>query len=246
MKTMLVIAAFALSGMAASAQEAETRNVTGFNAINVQNGIEVIYTQGNTEDVKVECSRQNQPYVVTKLKNNTLHISLAKADTDLPAAGPVKVYITDNDTGSIDASAGAIVRVTNEIDVPKLVLELKTGAMFSGNINATEKMVLKAKTGAAFKGSIVTGELVTDIRSGAHAKLLGHAQESDITCSGGTLVAGSFTSETAQIQAVNLSSVAINIKQKVTATTDNSSAISYSGKPEQVILADNMFAMKRN
>ncbi|WP_297333449.1 DUF2807 domain-containing protein [Flavobacterium sp.] len=246
MKTMLVIAALALSGMAATAQKAETRNVTGFNAINVQNGIEVVYTHGDTESVKVECSSQNLPYVVTRLKSNTLHISLAKNDTDIPATGPVKVYITDNDMASIEASAGAMVRVTNEIDVPQLVLELKTGAMFSGNVNATEKMILKAKSGAAFKGSIVTGELVTDIRGGAHARLLGHAVESDITCSGGTLIAGTFTSESADIHAVNMSSVAINVKQKVKANTDNSSAISYSGTPEEVILADNTFAMKRN
>ncbi|MBE99458.1 DUF2807 domain-containing protein [Flavobacterium coralii] len=246
MKTMLVIAALALSGMAATAQNAETRNVTGFNAINVQNGIEVIYTHGSTESVKVECSSQNLPYVITRLKNNTLHISLVKSDTDVPAAGPVKVYVTDNDMARIEASAGAMVRVTNEIDVPRLSLELKTGAMFNGNINATEKMVLKAKSGAAFKGSIVTGELVTDIRSGAHAKLLGHAEESDITCIGGTLIAGTFTSETADIQAVNLSSVSINVKQKVKANADNSSAISYSGTPDEVILAENTFAMKRN
>ena len=249
MKKMLFMAVAGLAGATATAQNEETRNVKNFTNIEVQNGIEVIFTHDDTESVTVTSdSKENLYYVVTKCEGERLKIYINEKADDAVAdvSENIKVYISDNNTSSITASSGGVVKVTNQINVPELKVVLKTGATFSGNINATTKCTVEASSGSGFKGSIITGELTTDITGGAYVQLNGHAEKSSVFCSGGTLTGSNFTSENAKIWARRMSSVSINVKNSITANTDKSSAITYYGHPEKIKLGDDTFAVRKN
>ena len=220
-----------------------------FTKVEVQSGIEVIFTQNDTESVTVSSSeKENLHYVVTECRGEHLKIYISdKADdTKTKISQNIKVYISDNNTSSITATSGAIVNVTNQINVPKLTVTLKTGAVFSGKINTTAVCTVKAYSGSGFKGSIITGKLTTDITGGAYVQLNGHAEEVYVFCSGGTLTAGKFTSDNADIRARRMSSVAINVKDSITANTDKSSAITYYGQPGKINFGDDTFAVRKN
>lgn len=247
MKTMLFVVATALSSIVAVAQNSESRTVNSFNELKVQQGIEVIYTQGEKESVKVEVNNKEiLKNVVTENKRGKLSIYL-KADEEKLFAGKHKVivYITDNDTKSIEAVTGATIQVNNQITVPQLTVILKTGAIFKGKINATEKLTLKINSGAAFQGGIITDKLITDVKGGSFVELTGHAENSTVFCSGGTLNAEKFTTEKADIRARNLSSVGIGVNQSLSTETDQSSAIIYYGKPVKVEMSENVSMIKR-
>ncbi|GGB75523.1 hypothetical protein GCM10007424_14320 [Flavobacterium suaedae] len=248
MKTMLFLVATALSSIVAVAQNSENRNIKGFNELKVQQGIEVIYTYGEKESVKVEANNTEiLKNVVTENRKGKLNIYL-KTDEEKLFAGKnkVTVYITDNDTRSIEAITGATIKISNQITVPQLSVILKTGAIFKGKINATEKLTLKINSGAGFQGGIITDKLITDVTGGGFVELTGHAENSIVFCSGGTLNAEKFTTEKADIRAKHLSSVGIGVKQSLSGETDQSSAIVYYGKPIKVETSDNVSMIKRD
>ncbi|QYJ68384.1 GIN domain-containing protein [Flavobacterium litorale] len=249
MKTMLVMAALALTSTIAVAQNEETRNVSDFNSIKVENGIEVIYTHNDTESVKVKTTDNNaMNYVVTERSGKELRIYINNnaKDAAVNVAKNIQVYVSDNNTASITAKTGATVKVTNQINTPKLSITLKTGSTFTGNINATEICDIKAASGSAFKGSIITEEFKAIITGGAYVALNGHAEKSEVLCNGGTLTGDKFTCEKAEVWAKRMSSVALHVTDSVMATTDTSSAISYSGKPNKIHLGDDNFAIRKN
>ncbi|NDI98295.1 hypothetical protein GWA97_04325 [Flavobacterium sp. LaA7.5] len=249
MKTMLFMAVVALTGAMATAQNEETRNVKNFTNIEVQSGIEVIFTHSDTESVMVSSAdRNNLHYVITECSGEQLKIYINEKANDAASkiSGNIKVYVSDNNIASITATSGAVVKVSNQINVPELIVTLKTGATFSGNINTTELCTIKAASGSGFKGSIITGELKTDITGGAYVQLNGHAEKTEVFCSGGTLTAGKFTSENAKVWARRMSSVAINVKESITANTDKSSAITYYGQPDKINFGDDTFALRKN
>ncbi|AXG72777.1 hypothetical protein DVK85_00415 [Flavobacterium arcticum] len=249
MKTMLFMAVLAFTGVSASAQNEETRNVKNFTNIEVQNGIEVIFTHSDTELVSVTSSeKDNLNYVVTKCKGKVLkvYINEEAENATSKVSEKIIVYISDNNTSAITASSGAVVKVSNQINVPQLTVILKTGATFSGKINTTEKCTIKAYSGSGFKGSIITGKLKTDITEGAYVQLNGHAEKASVFCSGGTLAADKFNCDNVEIWARRMSAIAINVEDSIKIDTDKTSAVTYFGHPDEIYFGDDTFALRKN
>lgn len=249
MKTTLFMAMLALTGVAATAQNEEVRKVSNFTNIEVQSGIEVIFTHSDTESVKVSsANKDNLYYVVTERSGERLKIYINDNANNATAkiSDDIKVYVSDNNTSSINASSGAVVKVTNQINVPELTVTLKTGATFSGKINTTDKCTVKASSGSGFKGSIITGELKTDVTGSAYVQLNGHAEKAEVFCSGGTLAADKFTCDNVEIRARRMSAVAINVENSIKANTDKTSAITYYGHPNNIYFGDDTFAVRKN
>ncbi|OIQ16201.1 MAG: hypothetical protein BM557_10035 [Flavobacterium sp. MedPE-SWcel] len=238
----------ALTGATALAQNVETRNVKNFNSLKIQSGIQVIYTHDDTESVRVvSTDKENLDYVVTERSGKLLKVYIDKEENETTSkiTENIKVYISDNNISDITVTSGAIVKITNQINTPELTVTLRTGGSLTGNINTTKKCHVKASSGAGFKGSIITEVLNTDITGGAYVKLYGNTETANIFCSGGTLIADKFTSRNADVWARRMSSVIIYVKDSITTDVDNSSAITYYGKPNKIKLGDDTFAVRR-
>lgn len=242
MKTMILFAALALGSATASAQKTETRNINGFTSVNVQNGIEVQYTQGTVESVTIEYKDTNvKSDLVTDCYGSELRI-YAKDHGDAKGA---KVYITQKGLSSITVGTGAKLNIIGKLDAKDLKITLATGGVLEGTVSCTGTCSLDARTGAVAKAAITAHKFNGDVTGAATVKLEGSAADADVYCSGATLLAGKFCAAKAGIVAKNASAVLINIKDAVKADADESSAITYYGAPDKITVAENSYAVRR-
>ncbi len=242
MKTMILFATLTLGCATASAQKTETRAINGFTSVNVQNGIEVQYTQGPVESVTIEYKDANvKSDLVTDCYGSELKI-YAKDHGDAKGA---KVYITQKSLSAITIGTGAKLNIVGKLEAKDLKITLATGGVLEGSVNCTGTCSLDARTGAVAKAAITAHKFNGDITGASTVKLEGNAADADIYCSGATLLAGKFCAAKAGIVAKNASAVLINIKDAVKADADESSAITYYGTPDKITVAENSYAVRR-
>ncbi|MDV6169848.1 DUF2807 domain-containing protein [Flavobacterium sp. DG1-102-2] len=247
MKQLAITALILLSGSGAKAQKSETRQSSAFNALEVKNGIEVVFTQGNDTSIKVESdSRDNLNEIATEVKNGTLKIYLREPVNNKPMQGTAKVFVTAENVASFKAEGGALIKVDGKLTVNELTIKLASGAAFSGEAACKEKCTVRASSGGVMRGIIKTEIFDTKITSGASVKITGHATASTVICNSGTFLAGRFISKNADVKATNASAAFVNSEESIIANTDNSSSITYYGEPQKVNLGENSYAVKRD
>ena len=68
-----------LSALAANGgDDTQTRNVSGFNAIDVSTGIDLYLTMGSSEEVKIVADEEIIDDIKTEVRNGTLHIYMKR------------------------------------------------------------------------------------------------------------------------------------------------------------------------
>lgn len=242
MKTMILFAALALGSATASAQKIEIRTISGFASVNVQNGIEVQYTQGPVESVTIE---YKDTAVKSELVTDCYGSELKIYTKDKGNANGAKVYITNKSLSSIAVGSGARFTIAGRLEAKDLKIMLATGGVLEGTVNCTGTCNLDARTGAVAKAAITAHKLNGDITGASTVKLEGNAANADIYCSGATILAGKFCAAKAGIVAKNASAVLINIKETVKADADESSAITYYGNPDKIVIVETSYAVRR-
>lgn len=247
MKQLAITALLILTGMGAQAQKSETRECTAFNALEVKNGIEVVFTQSNENFLKVESdSRDNVNDIATEVKNGVLKVYLKEPSNNKPLHGTAKVYVKSTGVTSFKAEGGSIVKIDGRLTLNDLTIKLASGAAFTGEAQCTEKCTVRAASGAMMRGNITTSIFDAKITSGASVKLIGSAKALNVICNSGSFLAGKFTSKNADIKAINASAAFVNSQESIIANTDNSSSITYYGEPSKVNLGENSYAVKRD
>jgi hypothetical protein len=251
MKQLAITALLILTGLGAQAQTTETRNVSNdFTAIEVKNGIQVIFTQSDAPSVKVESD--NQEYagnIITEVKNGTLKIYMKEYEEDSrskPAYNVAKVYVSKNTISGFKLTTGAAVKVMGRLVVNELALKLATGSNFTGELECATRCIVKAESGAAFRGKLTTDMFEGTTSGGASIKIIGSAKTSTVYCNGGSLMAGKFICEKANITASNAASAYVNAVQSIKAEADSSSSVTYYGEPANVNLSENTYSIKRD
>jgi hypothetical protein len=100
----------------------ETREVNGFNAINLEYPAKVIITQGKVESVKIKAEDNLLPDLKTQVKNGTLEIFYKKAsDTHVNPTKPIVITITVKDLADVEFSSAGELTIdglkTDSLDV---------------------------------------------------------------------------------------------------------------------------------
>lgn len=242
MKKLFLLAALALGSATASAQKLETRNISGFTSVNVQNGIEVMFTQGPAESVTIEYGSGAAGDLVTDCYGTELKIYMK----DQSRAQGTKVYITQKSLDRITAGSGAQFKIAGTLVVKNLSVKLDTGGLLEGAIHCEGKCTLEAATSGVAKAAIAAATFQGDITGGATVRISGKAEMADIFCSSATLLAGNFKVAKADIVAKRSSAVLMDVTDKVKADADDSSAITCYGNPEKLRLASDSYAVKRH
>lgn len=251
MTKFFITVTMALAGLFSNAQIQETRKTGAFTGIEVQNGIELIYTQGEVASVKVETDDYYKlTNIITECKGKTLKISMkekATPETIAPQAYTlIKVYVTQKDISTIKATAGASVRVPQDANLSNIAIDLEAGASFTGNINCTQKCSVTARSGSFFDGKVITNIFNGDFKGGAAIKLSGAAKTATIfSNTGAACMAGKFICDSAVVDARRTSSVTIKVIDAIKAETDTSASITYYGSPADTHLGENCYAVKK-
>lgn len=250
MKNLVITALLALTGIGAFAQTSETRQSRNFTALEVKNGIQVIFTQSNEQSLKVESDdRAYLENIVTEHKGNTLKIYLRepKANENTVKAHKVaKVYVSQNNVSDFKAITGASIKIVNTVVMDDVSIKLASGAYFTGMLQCKATCKVKAESGSSFRGNLTATTFETNVTGGASVKIIGNAGTSLVFCNNGSLQAGSFMSEKSEIKTINASTAFVNVSKSIKAHTDDSSTITYYGAPIDVNLGDNAYAVKRD
>ncbi|WP_116787679.1 GIN domain-containing protein [Flavobacterium psychrotrophum] len=246
MKQLIIIAITALTGMMAQAQVTETRTAKPATTLEVKNGIEVIYTQGNATSVKVEANnREALDNVATEFKGNTLKVYIKNQAESKPQVSTVRVFVTQPQVTGFKVTNGAVVKATGILEVADADIKLETGATFVGNIKATGTCRIVSKNGSGFRGTVNAGKFKGDVTAGGYIKISGSAADAQFFCSSASIQAGQFICKSADVMAKNASAVAIYTDTAIKISTDASSSITYYGEPAQINLGDNAYSIQR-
>ncbi|MBL7746770.1 MAG: DUF2807 domain-containing protein [Chitinophagaceae bacterium] len=179
-KLFLFLFLLAGSCLALSAQKtindanAEKRTIGSFHGIDVATGIELILTEGSTEEVAVSAAKPEfRNNIVTKVENGILKIHY---DSKLGAVNrkketkDLKAYVSYKILDHLHATTGAEVEIN--------------GILKSSSLD------MKANTGATIKGQVSITELKVDQNTGSRVSLSGKADKLEIEGSTGSRFTG--------------------------------------------------------
>ncbi len=169
---------------------AEKRSVSGFHGINVGTGIELVLTNGNSEEVAVGASTAEfRDKIVTKVENGILRIyyenKLSSMNTKKERKD-LKAWVSYKSLDQLDASTGADVKIEGVLKSVSLKLKANTGARVTGIVNTEElhvdqntgsvitlsgdaaKLDIEGDTGSMFKGiDLKTNTCTAKVSTGA-------------------------------------------------------------------------------
>lgn len=247
MKQLVITALLALVSMGAQAQKSETRKSADFNALEVKNGIEVVFTQSDNPSLRVESdSDANLENIITEFRKGTLKIYMRELENGRTMHGIAKVYVSAANVSRFQATGGAAVKAVGKLTTDELTVNLSTGASFTGEANCSKKCTVKAESGSLFRGLVRTVLFDGKAFGGATIKVTGNTDIANIVCNNGSLIAGKFLSQRADVKTMNASTAFISASKSIDADADNSSSITYYGEPADVNLGSNMYAIKRD
>ena len=179
-KLFLSFLVLAISAGAAFAQKdtrdanAEKRTVSSFHGIEVSTGIELILTEGNSEEVAVSAATTEfRDKIVTKVENGILKIyyeNKLNAINTKKEKKELKAWVSYKNLDRLDANTGAQVEIEGKLRSSSLKM----------NVN----------TGATVKGMISIDDLAVDQNTGSIVTLSGNAGKLDVSGDTGSMFKG--------------------------------------------------------
>lgn len=250
MVRVLITVTMTLIGLLTNAQVSESRKMTGFKDIEVQNGITLIYTQSSNASISVKAdSKAALTGIVTERVGSTLKIYReAKEEGYLKPEkhSNFTVYVLADNLTGLTAKSGACIKVVSEIKANDFTINLMGGSSFKGVINTVGKCTLYARAGSSFNGMVTADSFMGDFRNGSSIKICGNANKADITTNtGASCLAERFMAVTAIMDAKNGSSIFLAVKDSVFAFADASSSATYYGSPAVTAINKNSYTVRK-
>jgi len=244
MTKIITTAVFALVSFLCQAQVSEARKTGKFSKIEVQSGIELIYSESEEVSIKTEAENTNElKNIVTEMKGKTLKIYYL-TDKNTAILSPLKVYVNANNVTSFKATSKSKLVFNNAVKSEEITIDVSSGASFSGTLAKNTKTTVRARSGAIVCSLIDTDFLDGNFKSGASVSFSGKAQKANLSASSGAFcTAKNLASEKATISAIEISSVLIQANGSIKAEAENGSSITYFGNPNVVKLTKNSFAI---
>jgi hypothetical protein len=186
----IILAVFALSAVVAGYSQSDgskqTRQVTGFNGVDVSGGID-LYLSSGSESVAVSASSSNvRDHIVTEVKNGILHIHLEDNWNSGIGNSKMKAYVSISKLKYLEASGGGDIYLENQITTDDLRLNLSGGGDLKGKLNAS-RLDINQSGGSSVDLSGSVGTLNLESSGGGSLKGFGLVTDfTTINASGGS------------------------------------------------------------
>lgn len=191
----------------------ESRTISSdFEKIDIQQGINLYLTQGNTTSLKVEADENILDLLITEVENNQLKIYFKK---NVYKAKARNVYLTTNTISSIEASSGASVKTENTWQANQFKLNTSSGSSVKININASDV------TSSSSSGSTIRLYGKTDTFSAKAS-------------SGSTIDADELITVDAITKVSSGANINVNVSRKLTAKASSGGSIDFEGNPTEI------------
>ena len=201
--------------LAGNRNETQTRQIRGFNAIEVSTGIDLYLTMGNTEEVKVVADDDIIDDLITEVEGGTLKIYMKKRNwfNWNSSKHPRKVYVTVKELNELSASSGSDVESTNTLK--------------------GESLEVSSSSGSDLEIEVLYKNLSVDTSSGSDAKLSGKVKTLRVDASSGSDInTGGLESVICYANASSGSDVTVSVSSELHADASSGSDINYHGNPQ--------------
>jgi hypothetical protein len=197
----------------AGAQQRQSRPLTGFDAIEVGGGIDLVVRKGDTF-VEVAADPDDLAKITTEVVGKTLQIKRKSSFFDWGHGGTV--YVTLPALVSLEASGGS---------------DAKAEGTF-----ASDNLAIGASGGSNLNIDVAAGTLSVEASGGSDIRLSGTARSAHIQSSGGSdLNASALTADEADVESSGGSDLVVGVvRQKIAGEASGGSDVTYSGTPGTV------------
>ena len=194
-------------------KNAEPRNVKGFHAIKVSDGIDLYLSYGDEAAAVSASEIKYRDRIKTEVDNGVLKIWYDRGDLNqiiFTNKRNLRAYVSFKELDAITASAGSDVLVDGVI---------------KGN-----SLSLKISSGSDFKGNVELNELTVDQSSGSDIEIGGKTNTVTIEASSGSDFNGyNLTSEICTARCSSGSDITITVNKELHARASSGSDIHYKG-----------------
>lgn len=130
-------------------ENAQKRDVSGFQSIHVEDGVDLYLSQDQTEAVAVSASKtEYRDKIQTIVKDGILYISYDESPVNFNwRSRRLRAYVSAKTLKALKASGGSDVYIPTAFNTTDLTMNLSGGSDFKGIINA-ENMEIKASGGS--------------------------------------------------------------------------------------------------
>ena len=216
------------SSSSSSSITEEVRKVGNFHGIKVSSGIKVSFTQGNSQNVRVETDADKLEYVKTELENGILNIYVKNPNNRGVSFKKLHVDITAPRLNSIAATSGANFTALNTINEDSFDVTSTSGANISADLIAKGNINASTTSGSNMKLNIKAKNLQMTSTSGSDATVVGSADDTSFQVSSAASVnAQDLVSRSSTVAASSAASVKVNVSERLTATASSGATIRY-------------------
>jgi hypothetical protein len=187
----------------------EERKVSGFEALEVSTGIEVLVMQDSIEKVVVEADENLHKILKTRVEGKTLKIYLEEG---ILHAKALRVYVTLKKLNSVETTSGSHVKSENKINA--------------------ENLKLSTSSGSGMKMEVNCNKLTAESSSGSHLTVSGTAQSiTGDSSSGSGIDASELVAEKGDLSASSGSHLKAQVTKEVKADASSGAGITVTGNP---------------
>ncbi|MFI5133917.1 MAG: head GIN domain-containing protein [Chitinophagales bacterium] len=212
---MTVLGSLSFAQRTINDPNAEKRNLTGFHAVEVADGIDLYLSQGEESVVVSASETKFREKINTEVENGVLKIWYGNHNSNINInigfeSRKLKAYVSFKDLDKLIASGGSDVFVDGVINANTLKLGLSGGSDFEGKVDVND-MRLTAS-------------------GGSDLKISGTAKNLDINASGGSDFKGyELAADICNLEASGGSDIYITINKELTAKASGGSDVYYKG-----------------
>lgn len=238
-----------LFSLLTNAQVSENRTVGEFSKIKVSQGIELIYTQSSTQEVKVETDNTEKlQYIKTEIEGSTLRIYLDTENAPKPEKrkkrrtnsynnidfNVLKVSVSNALVDDFKASSSGSIFIKNSLNAKNVAIDCSSSGSFAGTIKCTS-VTIEASSSGDVDANFTVDTIDVKASSSADVELSGTAEiitiksSSSADCKAKNLIA-----KNAVIESSSSSDVDVYASQKLSASASSSASITFFGNPTNV------------
>ena len=204
-----------------------TRQVSGFNALQISGPFDVYIEQGNTESVTYKAPKDVLDRILTEVEGHTLHISNRHDNWGWGANS----WWSDKSWWRHHAKI--VVNITVK-DLNSIKVSGSGGAFFDRGL-ATNSLKLMVRGSGSMHGKINVKELESRISGSGNIRLTGAAGSSTLNVSGsGNFIAGDLVTSSSIVRVSGSGNAKINANDKVVAGVSGSGDVRYTGEAKSV------------
>jgi hypothetical protein len=159
----------------------ESRDVSGFSAINLSGFGELNIAQTGTESLSIKADENFMPYLKTEVRDNTLYIGVIE-NTNFRSIPDITYTVTVDDLESLEVSGAGSIHV-NDLDTSNLEVRVPGAGSIVVDGRVTTQNIDLSGAGS-YDGSNLASENATIFSSGAGTATVQVSDDLDVTING--------------------------------------------------------------